>query len=161
MDQFKRYNDTEENLTIRERQELRRLRGKSEHAKFPWRSSVNVATGEYPVPKQHKINELKRYSESRAIFDKERQHLKKHLKKIDNYELMGFQLGLLFGGLSFFLPGIRRTPFYMRIPIAFGFFYFWVQAGRVYGRDIAALKLKAHLENIEREYGIRHWQTGR
>lgn len=161
MDQFRRYQQTDEVLSTRDMQELERLRGKSEHAKFPARASVNVATGEYPVPKQHKIDQLKRYSESKAISDQEKQHLKKHLAKVDNYELMGFQLGLFFAGVAFFLPGIRRTPFYLRIPISFGFFYFWVQAGRVYGKDITALKLKGHLENIEREYGIRHWQTGR
>lgn len=87
-------------------------------------------------------------------------YLEKHLEKIDEYERKGLIMGMLSGTVLFFFPAIRRLSIYKRLPLSIVMAFYWYNLGWNYGRDYVFVKTRNHVENWERDLGIRHFQTG-
>jgi hypothetical protein len=90
----------------------------------------------------------------------DREYITQQLSHIDAYERKGLFIGMTNAFVLFFFPAIRRLPLYYRIPIASLSCYLWCNWGYNYGRDLVLVKTRNVIQNWERDYGLRHWQTG-
>ena len=149
-----------DNLSIREKEHLKRAIGDSEIYKNPIRNSVKVGFGEYSPSEEVKINNAKYYAKTNTFYDQyDRDTVEKTIRHCDKYEKLGLELGIFFGTVVMLLPGIRKLPFYTRIPIGMGMLAFCVRWGKNYGKDLTAMRFNPMIETFEREKGIRNFQT--
>jgi len=147
-------------LSLRDREIKRRAIGVSEANKTPIKSVVKVGLGEHAATEKMKIDRVKFFLKDFVYQEpKDREVARRSLRHIDKYHLIGLQLGILFGAVTMLLPGIRRLPFYLRIPIGAGVFTFCIRWGKNYGLDLANMRFNPLLETIERENGVRNFQT--
>lgn len=146
-------------LSLRQQQEIDRALGTSEFLKLPIKNTVKRGIGEYaPTPddKYKSFKHLSQIVKSESEYD--RKFVNRVFRHLDRNELLGLQLGIFFGSITYFLPGIRRVPFYYRIPAALTSFAICICWGENYGRDITNMRINAALETYERELGIRDYQ---
>lgn len=160
-DKFSNFQNGHDNfLSLRDREIKRRALGISEADKLPIKSVVKVGIGEHAATEKMKIDRVKFFLKDFVYVEpKDREVARRSLRHIDKYHLIGLQLGIFFGTVSMLLPGIRRLPFYLRIPIGAGVFTFCVRWGKNYGLDLANMRFNPLLETIERENGVRNYQT--
>lgn len=150
----------DESLSLKERELKRRAIGLSESEKMPIKNVVKVGLGEHAATEQMKIDRVRSFTKDFVYLEpKDREVVVRSLRHVDKYQLIGLQFGIFFGGVAMLLPGIRRLPFYFRIPIGACVFTFCIRWGRNYGLDLANMRFNPFLETVEREYGIRNFQT--
>lgn len=149
-------------IPIRRRQEIQRKFGtKSNEEKLYYHACQARGNGEYAPNWDQKIERLKFFSKNKTICpENDRNFMKYFITKLDKYQNVGLQLGLFSGVVALFLPGIRRTPFYFRLPIAFTFVILGINFGNNYGKDLVCQRLRASGEYFERWRGIRNLFSG-
>jgi hypothetical protein len=153
-------NNDHTSLTIRQKEQLKRAIGDSELNKNPIRNSVKVGFGEYSPSEDVKINNAKFYAKTGSFAHQyDRDTIEKSFRHIDKYEKLGLEFGVFFGTVFMLLPGIRKLPFYTRIPVGMGVFAFCVRWGKNYGKDLTAMRFNPMIETQERERGVRNFQT--
>lgn len=154
-----RITDGDKKLSLRQHQELERVLGSPEERKIPIKNTVKRGIGEYAPTPEDRYKSFKHLSKimvSESEYD--RKYVQRIFRHIDRNEQLGLELGIFFGTLTFFLPGVRRLPFYFRIPVALSSLAFCVSWGETFGRDITNMRINAPLETYERELGIRNFQ---
>ena len=77
----------------------------------------------------------------------------------DKMEQRGIKYGLFFGTALSFFPIIRRTPFYVRIPVFLGTLAFCMRVAKNYGDSVAWSKCRYQVEMLEAELSLRHKNT--
>ena len=151
----------DEEKSLRHRAEIKNVSGTHMDEQKLWRNPASPgATAEHSVSYDERVERVKFLVDNQFCRDDDKMMFRKYLKTYEKYQKMGLQLGMLFGAGFYFAPGIRRLPFYFRIPAAGGMFMYMFNFGRNYGRDVLYVRTKPMIENYERYSGIRHNHTG-
>lgn len=147
--------------TIRENEIINNTIGISKSDRVPIKSLMKVGIGEYAASEKNKYERAKFYVKriSATEIDSDYDYIHRNLRHKDRYEKLGLELGLFFGFITYFLPGIRRLPFYLRIPCSLLSLSICIRWGKLNGLDLTNMRLNPVVETIEREYGIRNFQT--
>lgn len=157
VDSFSNSKELIDGLSLREIQERRRVTGDiAENQKWYINPLQARGVGEYAPSRKDLIERVKIVRKYFNFDKQEKEFYDRHLAVLEKYEKMGLQLGVLFGTISAFLPGIRRTPFYIRGPFALASFAFCVNWGKNYGTDVVFMRMRPSLEFYEQRMGSRH-----
>lgn len=89
-----------------------------------------------------------------------REKLKKYQETLDYYKNYGLKIGIFFGGIFYMMPGIRRLPFFARIPASLFVFKLWHDFGKNFGEDQIQQRGRLTVEEYEQFAGIANLWTG-
>jgi len=150
-----------DNQSIRRRQEIQEVTGtRGNRLKYYNYSLQDRGEGEYVANYDHKVERIKFLAEHPDTHLEDKKYFQKSVHIVNKFEKMGLQFGTIFGLITFFLPGIRRTPFYIRIPISSAAFLYCIKWGNEFGKDIAYEKTRPNIEAYDRYRGTRNFFTG-
>lgn len=146
--------------SLRKQEELSKVIGIPNKDKLFKHPTSKVGFGEYGPTIENRLKRMKYYLDSvHHKNPKEKFMFEKFCRIRDEYEYYGLRLGLLFGGIAYFFPGIRRLPFYGRIPISILAYLFVFRSIRNYGDDVFEQRSFIIFENYERRLGLRNFVT--
>ena len=144
--------------SLRKQEELKEVIGVSHTQRTFKQPTMKAGFGEYAPTIDSRHKRLRHYLDSHYIRNpREREQLEKFLRIREEYEYYGLRLGVFFGAVAFFFPGVRRLPFYYRIPITAVTGLLVTRAFRNYGDEVFEQRTFVAIENFERENRIRNY----